>query len=47
MFALALVMLAGCVLLLFWETYRLHAAAVMLLLFLAAVRSPGVSRWSA
>lgn len=35
MFALALVMLAGCVLLLFWETYRLHAAAVMLLLFVA------------
>ena len=35
LFALALVMLTACVLLLFWEGYRLQAAGAMLLLFLA------------
>jgi uncharacterized membrane protein YqjE len=32
--ALALVLLTGCVLLLFWDGYRLHAAAAMMLVFL-------------
>ena len=41
LFALALVLFAGCVLLLFWEQYRLHAAAVMLVVYLAG----GVLAW--
>jgi len=36
LFALALVALAGCVLLLFWEGYRIQAAAAMTLLFAGA-----------
>lgn len=35
LFVLALALVAVCVLLLFWDAYRLHAAAAMLLLYFA------------
>lgn len=35
LFALALVMAVGCVMIVFWENYRFQAAAVLLLLFVA------------
>lgn len=41
LFALALVLFAGCVLLLFDDAYRLHAAVAMLLLYLVG----GVLAW--